>query len=189
MPENDSGSTTSRKIMTTARLERRVLAYVSRYLSSTVRLEQFITRLLRRWQEGGGVIEVSAEDIANLIAKCRTRGYVDDQHFAEVRLARWYRAGNAQRLMRQKLRAEQLDEAVISAAFAAFHASHSDTPELLEYEAAMQYARKRHIGPYRTNERAKWRERDLAKMGRRGFNFDVAQKVIDHRTTDDEVYN
>ena len=188
MPESDSSSRTSRKSMTAARLERRVLAYVARYLSSSTRLEQFIRRLLKRWEDGGGAVEVSEDDITHLIKKCSNRGYIDDQRFAEVRITRWYRGGQPQRLMRQKLRAEQLDEAVISAAFAAFHANHSDTPELLEYEAAMHYARKRSIGPYRRNERANWRERDLAKMGRRGFSFDVAQKVIDHQE-DDEVYN
>ena len=187
MHESDSKSKTSRKSMTVARLERRVLSYVARYLSSSIRLEQFIRRLLRRWEDGGGAIEVCDEDIANIIEKCCKRGYIDDQRFAELRIARWYRGGQPQRLMWQKLRAEQLDESVISSAFAAFHASHSDTPELLEYEAAMHYARKRSIGPYRENDRAEWRERDMAKMGRRGFTFNIAQKVIDHKDDEDEV--
>lgn len=189
MLENDSNSKTSPKRLTPARLERQVLAYVARYLSSTARLQQFIERLLKRWQNRGDLIEVSEADIENLIERCTARGYVDDQRFAEVRLARWYRAGNAKRLMHQKLRAEQLDEAVISAAFQAFYASHTDAPELLEYEAAMHYARKRSIGPYRNRNRAEWRERDLGKMARRGFSYDTAHRVIDHELNEDEVYN
>lgn len=177
------------KAMTAEYLRRRVLAYVARYLTSEVRLRQFVQRLLKRWSDSGGEVRVSDQEVQALITMCRTQGYVDDQRFAELRIARWYRAGQLQRVIYQKLRAEMLDEETINAALSTFRLSHTDQPGQLDHEAAMHFARKRGLGPYRRKDRAKWRERDIAKMGRRGFSRDTACAVIDHDGDGGESYS
>lgn len=48
-----------------------------------------------------------------------------------------------------------------------------------ELKAAARLVRRRRLGPLRPRaDRAEHRERDLAVLGRAGFSFEVARKVI-----------
>ena len=52
--------------------------------------------------------------------------------------------------------------------------------------AAIAYARRRRIGPYRTRgDREERRERDLAALARQGFGYDIARRVIDAHDPED----
>ena len=57
-----------------------------------------------------------------------------------------------------------------------------------ELAAALTYARRRRIGPYRpAGDRAAARARDLAALSRQGFDYDVARRVIDADDPEDLV--
>ena len=78
--------------------------------------------------------------------------------------------------MSAKLAAKGLGRATIERAVAGLEDLVSD-PEL---SAALAFARRKRLGPYRPDaERAARRERDLAALDRRGFDLEVARKVID----------
>ncbi|HEY9537533.1 MAG TPA: hypothetical protein VIS03_08050, partial [Kiloniellaceae bacterium] len=53
----------------------------------------------------------------------------------------------------------------------------------VELRAALRYARRRRLGPFRLesgpDDRAERRERDLAALGRRGFDYETARRIID----------
>jgi regulatory protein len=55
------------------------------------------------------------------------------------------------------------------------------TAELSEEEAAKIWARKKRLGPFRTNTKTREenRQRDLAALARAGFSFAIAKKIID----------
>ena len=50
-----------------------------------------------------------------------------------------------------------------------------------EIEAALRYARRRRLGPYRVDREiaTENRQRDLASLGRAGFSYDTARRVVD----------
>ena len=51
-----------------------------------------------------------------------------------------------------------------------------------ELAAALVYARRRGLGPFRRQEeRAIRRARDLAALSRRGFDYDLARRVVETR--------
>ncbi|MGH6947427.1 MAG: regulatory protein RecX, partial [Kiloniellales bacterium] len=51
-----------------------------------------------------------------------------------------------------------------------------------ELKAALAFARRRRLGPYRAEpDRAGRRERDLAALARQGFAYELARRVIDCR--------
>ncbi len=53
-----------------------------------------------------------------------------------------------------------------------------DEPQA-ELDAARTYARRRRIGPWRAEPAdADARRKELAKLARRGFSYDVAQRVV-----------
>ena len=64
----------------------------------------------------------------------------------------------------------------------------SDEPDLI---AALIFARRWRLGPYRAQStRADRRTRDLAALGRQGFAYDVARRIIDAEdaaTLEDEL--
>jgi regulatory protein len=54
-----------------------------------------------------------------------------------------------------------------------------------DLRAALRFAKRRRLGPFRTpKERATRRERDLAALGRAGFSYEVARAVVDAPTAD-----
>ncbi|MCA9558512.1 MAG: RecX family transcriptional regulator, partial [Myxococcales bacterium] len=75
-----------------------------------------------------------------------------------------------------KMRQRGLPADLIDAALEAADAEVED-PDLA---AAARYARRRRLGPFRPAEaRAERREKDLAALGRAGFSYAIARRVID----------
>ncbi len=50
-----------------------------------------------------------------------------------------------------------------------------------EFQAALAYAKRRRLGPYRIppDDNHPRRQKDLASMGRAGFAFDIARQILD----------
>jgi len=87
------------------------------------------------------------------------------------------RRGASARAIRAKLLQKHLAPALIDQALAGL-VEEAREPELA---AALTYARRRRLGPYRIGARIEHRERDLAALGRQGFDLDTARRVIDAR--------
>ena len=48
------------------------------------------------------------------------------------------------------------------------------------YENALLLAKKKHIGPFRSEAlRAEFRQKDMAALARAGFDYDVVQRVME----------
>jgi regulatory protein len=45
--------------------------------------------------------------------------------------------------------------------------------------AAFTLARRRRLGPFRLDARAENRQRDMAVLGRAGFSFEIARKIVE----------
>jgi regulatory protein len=45
--------------------------------------------------------------------------------------------------------------------------------------AAMRLARRRRLGPFRQSGREEYRQRDMAALGRAGFEYQVAAMIVD----------
>jgi regulatory protein len=144
-----------------AALERAAARYIDRYAPNSQRLRAF---LLRRG--------ASEEQVAEVIAKVTRAGLVDDAAWAESKARRLIQRGVAPALTRQRLRQEGLDARDALAAVA----DEQGDPELI---AARAYARRRRLGPWRAERDDESRAGDLARMGRAGFSYTVAVRVID----------
>ena len=80
------------------------------------------------------------------------------------------------------LRQKGVAQSDIAAALATIEAEYADS----ELAAACRYARRRRLGPYRLPEtRGDRRERDLAALGRAGFGYATARRVIDAGSAED----
>lgn len=98
-------------------------------------------------------------------------GVLNDRAWATSRLARLRRQGNSERAIRTKLRAKLVPAEIIDDLL--------DEHPVDPLEAALSFARKRRIGPFRDRDRDDKRQKDLGKLARGGFPYGIANQVLD----------
>jgi regulatory protein len=161
-------------------LERSALHYLERYDSSSGHLRRLLRRkILLSAKVHGTDPEEGAAAAERLIARLTGLGLLDDARYARERVRSLLARGTSAAMVRAKLRAKALPAELIEAALAADENSGPGG----ELRAALRYARRRRLGPYRLErhpgERAERRARDLAALGRQGFDYETARRVID----------
>jgi len=165
------------KKATAKHLENVALWYLQRFAASADSLRLVLLRRVDKSvrahdtdrAEGAALVE-------DIVARFRASGLLDDRLYAEGRARSLHRRGVSLRGIRARLRAKGVGAEDIEAALAALS---EDAPEP-DLAAAIAYARRRRIGPYRARgDRAELRERDLAALARQGFDYDTARRVIE----------
>jgi regulatory protein len=85
-----------------------------------------------------------------------------------------HRQGKSVRAMQADLLAKGVSRGITGEVLRAFEEKIGD-PDL---SAAIAYAKKRRLGPYRAEDREAHRDRDATKLLRRGFEWDVVERVM-----------
>ncbi|MER2519841.1 MAG: RecX family transcriptional regulator [Bdellovibrionales bacterium] len=186
------------------------LHYLSRYATSEASLRRMLLTKLRRTamahpdfaadQDRQAALRLQIEGI---IAKHRASGALNDKAFADMKVASLRRAGRSRHVIRQKLSQKGVPDTLISQSLEQ-HAQDSvrdgstdDTArEQDEWLAAMAFARKRRLGPFRAagpsaREREEAQEpaeartrqsmrahREVAAFARAGFAPALAYKIL-----------
>ena len=164
-----------------AALEAAALRYLERYASSAANLRRV---LMRRVERAARAEMVERSDAAGrvdeLILRLRTRRLLDDAAYAEGRARSLSRKGGSRAKIARTLAAKGVDRDTIDEALAGL-AEAGET----DLAAALRFARRRRLGPFRAaKERAARRDRDLAALGRAGFSYEIARRVIDAATSE-----
>ena len=103
-------------------------------------------------------------------------GVLDDRTYATARALSLHRRGASARAIRANLLAKGVPGDLIDEALGAL----SEEAAEAELAAAVTYARRRRLGPFRdTDARPEARQKDLAALSRAGFSYGVALKVVD----------
>lgn len=150
-------------------LENAALHYLERFASSTANLNRVLSRkAARSLAHWGGEAEEARAMIAAVIERLTGLGYLDDAAYARQKAESLHRRGGSLRLIRQTLKAKgvEADEAALSGLGS-------------DLAAARALARRRRLGPFRPENRADHRQRDLAALARAGFDYHTARQVID----------
>ncbi len=167
-------------------LEAAALRHLERYASSTAHLRRLLDARLRRLAARGRTIDLQAgaAAIERVLAKLQRLGLLDDRDYAEVRARALRRRGASSRAIRAELRAKGIAADLIAQTLEKERRSVGGDSEL---RAAVAFARRRGLGPFRRDpgQRAERRARDLAAMGRKGFDQEIARRVIDCRDVTD----
>ncbi len=158
-------------------LERAARAHLERYAASAEHLRRLLlARVGRSARAHGTDPEAGAAAVEAIVGRYLEAGVLDDAAYAAGQVRRLHRAGASARAIRWRLAAKGVAPGLVTDALQELGADAAD-PEL---EAALNYARRRRLGPYRpATERTGRRDRDLAALDRRGFDLEVARRVID----------
>lgn len=161
-----------------AGLERAAVRHLQRFPCSEDRLTWVLKRRIRRADDLTDAERAAlVAHLPEVVAKMRRFGLVDDARYAQALVESLHRKGKGRRAIRAKLRERMVPAEHADAAIAAMEDGVED-PEL---EAAMNYAKRRRIGPYHRDpqRRVERRQKDLAALARQGFGYGVARQVID----------
>lgn len=154
--------------------------YLERYASSAEGLRRVLRRRVAKARMlDAPVIENVDQAIEAVVQKFVSAGLLDDTAFAQTKARALHRRGMSGRLTRQRLQAAGVDSDVVAGAMTALDDELGTDPAQREFKAAVAYARRRRLGPYRAKDRDEHRVRDLASMARAGFAFDLARRIVD----------
>ncbi len=156
-------------------LEKRALPYRARGESTERGVTELLERKVRRRCERTGESpEPALELVPELVSRLAARGFVDDRRFATGALDRLRRQGRSRAQIRGRLRAKGIDSTLLDELL-------GDEEAGDELRAGWRLARRRRLGPYCPDpeQRRERRRAHLAVLGRQGFDFETARRIID----------
>jgi len=165
-------------VVTAAYLERVVGTYLERYFTTRFHLRRLLMRRVYRSARYHHVDPADGEQLVDaLLDRLERARVLDDEAWARGRVRTLRRRGASARSIRAALREKGVPGAIVRQCLDEVDGDQGE-PELA---AALTYARKRRLGPYRhdPDQREVQAQRDLARLARRGFSYDVSRTVID----------
>ena len=163
-----------------ASLREAALAYLARYAATEASLLRVLRRRVHRWsrtaEQAGGEAEpiaahrhqalLAAREVVERLARA---GAVNDADFAEARARRLHRSGHSQRAVAAHLEARGVTREIAEAVLPRD-----------ELAAALVFARRRRIGPFRDSESLEEaeRRRTLGILARAGFTRPVVAELL-----------
>ena len=168
--------------VTAARLEAAALRYLERFAASAASLRRvLLARVDRSVREHGTERADGVAWIEALICRYQRSGLLNDAVYAEGRASSLRRRGASTRAIQNHLAtrgvAPEVVQAAVERADGDWCLDQDGSPDLL---AAKALAKRRRLGPFRPeDQRPANRARDLATLGRAGFSYETARRVID----------
>ncbi len=150
------------KPLTQKRLQNITLFYLERFDASSEKLRQMLNRRIRRQKMQGIPLDENINQwVEEVIQKMQDLGYVNDERYVENAIRRLSQSGKSTLFIRQKLTTEGIDLALIEKYL---------NPED-EQERIKTFIHKNHLG--------KNYQKDLAKLARAGFGYDLSKSMLD----------
>ena len=163
-------------------LMNKALAYLSNFSSTENKLKKVLQTFSENHFKKCDVIQVQKE-IVSIISRCKELGYINDEEFTINKVEKYNNAGTSKKAIILKLQNYDIDKIIVKKVIGKFFDSKTNT----EFKAALIFARKKSLGPF--NKRNlndnfqkvlnKW----LGSFARAGFNYEVAQKVLNIKSS------
>ncbi len=167
---------------TESRLHEAALAHLARYGTTQAGLVRVLDRKVDRWARKAvdpdpEQISAARRAVRAVAARLVAAGVVDDAAFAESRARSLTRSGRSRRAVAAHLAARGVDGEIVQGVL-------PSDPQA-ELAAAVAFARRRRIGPFRRDESGEPRagetemRRELGMLARAGFGHDVASAALE----------
>ncbi|CAO3413169.1 regulatory protein RecX [Azospirillum doebereinerae] len=172
------------RLVTAQYLENSALHYLERFASSTANLRNVLMRKVKLSAKAHGTDpEEGARWIDDLLARYVRSGLLNDETYARMRTESLHRRGASTRAIAQKLASKGIDRDETDKALDSLR---EDVGPDVDLTAALALAKRRRLGVYRLPEaRAAHREKDMAALGRAGFGYEIARRVVDAESPED----
>ncbi len=159
-------------------LENAALHYLGRFSTSKANLKRvLLNRVARSAKAHGTDPQEGLAWIEALMDKLEGLGYLNDAAYAESKAESMNRRGKPSNQVRWALKMKGVDQDTTEAAMTKL----SDEMEGdADRAAALAFARKKRLGPYRAEEaRQAHKTKDIQAMARAGFGWDLAREIVE----------
>lgn len=187
----------SRKKITRRYLENAGAYYLNRFASSR---KHFQTVMRRK-------IDLSMHDhpeqdynqclklLEEVTCKFENLGYLNDESYARQIVRSHRLKGKSERAIRQTLRQKAVSDSHIQKALDSYHddIAGDDISGFLnkninhEYLFALRYCQKKRFGPFAKTSQNINKEKDMARLARAGYNYEVTKKTLDTNAIEAET--
>ncbi len=155
------------------RLKNIALYYLQRYEASTKSLADVLKRRVDKYafeNKDWAEKQMAYQWISELIEELVGYKYVDDDRFAQMKVAAYIRAGKSLRYIKEKLSQKGIKDQVVDAI--------AQELEYSPYNNALQVAQKKKLGTFKLNYTQETLQKDFAKMLRYGFDYQTIKDVF-----------
>ncbi len=161
-------------------LARAAYWYLERFATSAENLRRVLMRRVEKSVIAHGVSrQDGAAAIDAIIRRLLDDGLLDDGAYAQARARVLRAAGKPARAIKWALAGKGVAAEVAERAIIAVDAESGRAGEEADFRAAVRFARRRRLGPYRDPARRQERKgKDLAALARAGFSYGLAERII-----------
>lgn len=176
------GPKTPRKI-TSDRLRNIAIYHLERFSTNAENLRRVLERrVYKAARHHETDMDQAKQWIGEIIDGLVRSGAIDDTKYAEGKTLSMLRRGQSIRKVRSYLTAKGVDRETTNKALAAA----ADTMGNPDLQAARTYAMRRRFGPFRADTPTQvTKQKELAALGRAGFQYDIARKIVEAETESD----
>jgi len=149
-------------------IKKYALSYLNRYASSRKNLELILLRKVKKL----GLIKKDYESYIKIILKeLEDKKIINDENLANSIAFNYSRKGKSKKLIKYHLIKRGINSEDINSALEKLE---DEIPDF-EYEAAINFAKKKKLGKFGKSNN---KQKDLSKMARAGFNYDLIKKIL-----------
>ncbi len=176
------------KKITESYLHNSGLYYLERFSSSSANFRTVMMQKVKRscMTHEEQNYDQCAAWVDALIEKFINVGLLDDGIYTRSKVNSLRRRGKSTRTIQAYLKSKGLDSSLIDQTLKDFDIEHYDTPAEAELEAALIFARKKRLGPFR-RDKENDPQKELGRMARAGFSYDTSRCVLSTKTEDVEL--
>jgi regulatory protein len=168
------------KKITESYLHNAGLYYLERFSSSSGNFHAVMLRKVKRSciVHTEQNYEQCAAMVDALVEKFINAGLLDDETYTRSKVSTLRRRGKSARFIDAYLKAKGLPAEQIGQALKHYDNENTATPAETEREAAITFARKKRLGPFRDKKEYD-PQKELGRMARAGFSYDTSRSVLE----------
>ncbi|MFL2659421.1 MAG: regulatory protein RecX [Alphaproteobacteria bacterium] len=161
------------KKITLKRLENISFHYLNRFGGTEKSLRDILNKRIKKSMQHNTEqnIEQINEWVNEVVKKCKNYNYINDLNFAMTKARLFYNKGNSFKMIVAKLAQKGICEEYIKIAL-------DELGINSDLSSAIYYAKKRKLGVYSLKFDGNVDKKDLAKMARRGFSYDISKQAL-----------
>lgn len=185
-PPADAAKKRQKKIprrITKDRLRNIALYHLQRYATSAANLNNVLyRRVLKAARHHETDMDEAKSWIAEVIDGLVRSSAIDDTRYADGKALAMLRRGQSPQKVRAYLASKGISRDKIDTALSTAGEEFGD----VDLKAATAYATRRRLGPFRIEDLTQERKKkELAILGRAGFRYETARKIVEAETEDD----
>lgn len=176
------------KKITESYLHNAGLHYLGRFAASSARFRAVMMRKVKRSCDAHKDQDAAAcaALVDALVRKFESAGLLGDDLYARGAVQSLRRRGKSRRHILEHLKTKGIDPALALEKLASHDADEHEDPLQAERQAALIYARKKKLGPFRTREN-QTAEKELSSMARAGFSYETVRFVLNTNPEDESL--